>query len=60
MKLPKYFNKLSNQDQRKWVAEKLKQVRDEEEFLVKLFRQLITDPNFIPRVDERPDLIQMK
>ena len=60
MKLPKYFNKLSNQDQRKWVAEKLKQVRDEEEQLTKLFRALITDINFVPRVDERPDLIGMK
>jgi HEAT repeat protein len=60
MKLPKYFNKLSNQDQRKWVAEKLKQVRDEEQQLTKLFSSLITDPNFQVRVDERPDLIGMK
>ena len=60
MKLPKYFNKLSNQDQRKGVAEKLKQVRDEEDQLTKLFRALITDVNFVPRVDERPDLIGMK
>lgn len=60
MKLPKYFTKLSNQDQRKWVAEKLKQVRDEEEQLTKLFRLLINDVNFVPRVDERPDLIGMK
>lgn len=60
MKLPKYFSKFSNQEQRKWVAEKLKNVRNEEEQLVKLLRLLITDKNFVPRVDERPDLISMK
>jgi hypothetical protein len=48
MKLPKKFTKMSNEEKRKWVAERLRIVRMEEEGLVKLLRLLVRDENFTP------------
>lgn len=48
MKLPKKFTKMSNEERRKWVADRLKIVRLEEEALVKLLRLLVRDENFTP------------
>jgi hypothetical protein len=56
MKLPKKFDKMNNEEKRKWVAERLRLIRLEEEGLVKLMRLLVNDLTFVPRVDERPDL----
>jgi len=55
MNLPKKILKMSNEEQRKWVADKLKQVRYEEDQLVKILRQLVANVNFKPKVDVRPD-----
>lgn len=60
MKYPKNWNKMSNEDQRKWVAEKLAKVRAEESELLKLLRALVQDGKFVSRVDERPDLVNLK
>lgn len=43
MKLPKKFNKMNNEDHRKWVADRLKIIRYEEEQLTKLLRLLVRD-----------------
>lgn len=51
---------MSNEDQRKWVAEKLAKVRAEESELLKLLRALVQDGKFVSRVDERPDLVNLK
>jgi len=48
MKLPKKFTKMTNEEKRKWVAERLRIVRIEEEGLVKLLRLLVRDENFTP------------
>ena len=56
MKLPKKFDKMSNEERRKWVVDKLKVVRAEEEALTKLLRMLVRDEKFTPIVDDRPDL----
>lgn len=56
MKLPKKFNKMSSEEQRQWIAERLKIVRAEENALVKLSRLLAKDDNFRIKVEERPDL----
>lgn len=56
MKLPKKFDKMTNEERRKWVSDKLKIVRAEEEALTKLYRLLVRDEKFTPIIDERPDL----
>jgi len=48
MKLPKKFTKMTNEEQRKWVSDRLAIVRNEEEELVKLYRMLLRDKNFTP------------
>jgi hypothetical protein len=48
MKLPKKFNKMSNEEKRKMVAERLKIVIAEQEALTKLSRLLVRDENFTP------------
>lgn len=48
MKLPKKFNKMNNEERRRWVADRLKIVRAEEEALIKLMRLLVRDENFTP------------
>lgn len=60
MKYPKNWNKMDNEAQRKWAAEKLAKVRAEENALVKLLRALVQDGKFVSRVDERPDLVNLK
>lgn len=59
MKLPIRFNKMSNEEQRAWVAERLHSIRNEEKELTDMYRRLVTSPVSI-KVDERPDLIQLK
>ncbi len=56
MKLPKKFDKMSNEDKRKWVADRLKIVRAEEQALTKLSQLLVRDEKFTIKVDDRPDL----
>ena len=48
MKLPKKFTKMTNEEQRKWVSDRLAIVRNEEEALVKLYRMLVRDKGFTP------------
>jgi hypothetical protein len=48
MKLPKKFNKMSNEEKRKMVAERLKIVRAEESALTKLSQMLVRDEKFTP------------
>jgi hypothetical protein len=48
MKVPKKFEKMSNEEKRKWVADRLKIVRAEEEALTKLNRLLVRDEKFTP------------
>lgn len=62
MKLPKSFAKWPSEQQRKWVADELKKVRNRENELVTLLRNLVTDPSFKVLIenDDRPDLIAMK
>ena len=59
MKLPVGFNKMTNEEQRAWVAERLQNVRNEEKELTEMYRRLVTSPVSI-KVDERPDLIDLK
>ena len=51
---------MDNEAQRKWAAEKLAKIRMEEESLVKLLRALVQDGKFVSRIDERPDLVNLK
>lgn len=62
LKMPKNWNKLSNDEQRKWVDAELKKVREIEGELVKISRLLVSDKNYTPIMsdDDRPDLINMK
>ena len=59
MKLPTRFNKMTNEEQRAWVAERLQTVRREEKELTEMYRRLVMSPVSI-KVDERPDLIDLK
>lgn len=62
MKFPKAFSKWSSEEQRRWVADELKKVRDKEDELVKVYRLLVANKSFTPvmQEDDRPDLIAMK
>lgn len=51
---------MNNETQRMWVAEKLAKVRAEENELLKLLRALVQDGKFVSRIDERPDLVNLK
>lgn len=62
MKLPKQWNKMSNEEQREWVASKLQGVRSEEKELTEMYRRLVISPVSILVWDEveRPDLANLK
>ena len=60
MKLPKTWNKMNNDEQRQWVANKLAEVRQQEDKLLTLLRKLVQDGKFVSRIDERPDLNTLK
>ena len=55
-KIPSKILKASKDQQRKWVADEIKQIEDYAEELRRFSRSIILDKNFVPRVDERPDL----
>jgi hypothetical protein len=59
-KLPKNWNKMTNDQQRKYISERLQVIRNEEEKLCDIFRKLVTNGLFVSRVDERPDEDKMK
>ena len=59
MKLPKNWNKLTNDEQRTWVSGKLQDVRNEERELSEMLRRLVLSPVSI-KVEERPDVEQLK
>ena len=59
MKLPKQFNKWSDEQRGKWVAEEIKKTQKSLDQLHKLSRSLIYN-NFNPLDYERPDLEAMK
>lgn len=53
---------MTNEGQRKWVAEELRKVRLREDELATLLRRLVSDSNFkvLMQDDDRPDLIELK
>ena len=59
MKLPKNWNKLTNDEQLTWVSHKLQEVRNEERELSEMLRRLVLSPVSI-KVEERPDVEQLK
>lgn len=56
MKYPRGYAKFTEIEKRKWVHEELKKKHAELDELKKLSRELTSIKNFIPKVDERPDL----
>jgi len=60
MKLPKNWNKLTNEQQRLYIAERLQSVRNEEQELVNLYRSLVLTPRPILFDIDRPDLDILK
>lgn len=61
MKLPKGWNKMTDIEQRQWVADKLREVRALESKLVKISRELVYGKLIVSDgTEDRPDVVLLK
>jgi Fe-S cluster biosynthesis and repair protein YggX len=60
MKIPKTFNKMSVEDQEKWLVKQLMLVHSQEEKLRKMLAQVRGGQRIELRMDVRPDEIVLK
>lgn len=61
MKLPIRYNKMTNEQQRQWIADRIQQLEREVEELKQLSRKLATGKVEVKiLLDDRPDIVNLK